>query len=491
MEYQWSPDSRWLLYRWTDLSQSSTGDYIPGKQYVAIATPDGKTQRRVELPITGYMQLDSVSSALPFVTGWSADSAYVALRINGRRAFLHIPDLSLSFPTWSNFQSVPHLCLALLDGENSYCSFWSPTGHLIAFGALDTKNQAFLVLANPDEPKPMGVFSVEAQKYMQVIWSPGSQYVALTSLPINLDSWAGQIGIFGMNGRRFNVTAKSIPYPAGDAPDFINAVWCNDRDLLYIAGISPTLQTAQIDDFSVSNRRSLILEQPVDPYNFPALPTILVNCDYALQEWTQNGINYAGVMNTQTSVKMALVDHDVTGIEAIGNKIALAWWQGGVAWMNADGTNRHTITLDADITPQTASIDDQWLLVRAAQNNTTDLYLVNLASGTYRVVVQNADNAIQGFAAFAPNNAALVLAVETNHAIKVLALPDGQPHTMESGMPDKIDSVDWAPDGSVFTVLSESNTTTAFDLFTPDGTLVRHYEQVPNFRPLTWLTCQR
>ncbi len=483
-EFAWLQGSRWLLYRWENVNFDSS-DTQASPQFVAIATPDGKTLRLVSLP-------SSITDV--YLDTPSPDGEFMGLMVgNSEVDFLRIPDLTLVKAFSSNQELLIGMCFTPYNA-NPLCSNWAPHGHRVAMGETDPNGMPNLVVIDPEKPQPVAIFDIpNGYKIQNALWSPDDQHIALYS--IQDSKTPARIDIFGLSDNsHLVVTNNAFVTEGGEGPNSVQLTWCDDYHLVYPQEMT-TQDTpmAQWVNFSLLIKRALNFSPLYDPYQNPEMAafTITPGCTsmYTLQLWSRGDTDYVGVENDSTQIRTSLIDHSVTGMKWIGTT-ALAWWHGGLAWMDADGSNRHEIDLDADVSPQDVSADGQWLLFTSAQNTPADLYIANLKTGAYRLLLNNATKW-----AFSPHDRYILATNGKSSGTYLVALPAGQSQAIDLGASaagKTVNRLEWSPDGMIFAVFASDANTSTLDVFRFDGAPIRHFDNIPAFNSLSWsLACEK
>ncbi len=449
-EFEWSKDSRWLLYRWQEprISPDSMN-----QQYAAITTVSGNTDHRVSLPSAYEMHLD----------GQSADGFYAGLTIQSetndpmerRIAFLRIPALTFRFALPLDQGNATHACFEPFNADLQ-CLYWSPLGHRAVIPRLSADgSKADWVVVDPAQSSLVATFPISSVDQITFAgWSQdGSQFATYTP--------GGEIDSFSIRDNHDQlVTKKAVTADGGDGSTVVSLRWCDGNNLIYIE--QSDANSRQITIYSGTARQSVAIgltqADSLDGLADGSLAThISVDCKdtYTLEKsLLEDNTSYESVVDGVTRRQIPLItlpDQVNANRRWFPGNLAVAWRTTTIAWMNADGTNRHEIVKDADIVPIAINGDTMLFAVTPTiPPQTSDLYLANLKTGEDQLVLKG---------------------IGDSNSLKVA----------------------WSADRSLFAIypstLDPGNG--ALDVFTHNGKPLRHFDQLPAIsdagQTLTWL----
>ncbi|MEP7286510.1 MAG: hypothetical protein ABI947_12155 [Chloroflexota bacterium] len=456
MEYEWSPNSQWLIYQW------QVGDKI---HYLNMVDVNGKSQFKSPFYFPNGIQFDS----------WSADGKYLSAFLNGRFAFIRFPNIYITYPLPDGMQPLGSLCGTDFDSGSVYCSIWSPTGHLIIFGKPNG-DKAQMLIVDPDKAKPIVTVDIPAgQKYQSPIWSPDGASIALFSIE-TYDLHKGHIDLVNWDGTTTPITDAGAMPAAGESRPYIDMDWC-DADTLFYADAN----TYRLKGFVVKNHFGFAVPPITPPENSFSVADyfkLFRKCRYMLQTTDDN----PAILDLQTGKSVTLSASPANSFDWEPGDHAIALGDQTITWANADGSKIHSFKTDTDFVPLDWSSDGQYMIYAAPQNHPTAFHLADL-NMTYRadqardwIILDGVKGNLK--AIFAPDSNSAVLTTDTQTVL--YNLPDE--HRLSLKMIPTL--ISWSPDSRYFILYDK--TTNVIDLYSATGVPLKHFGGIPQFNTLTW-----
>ncbi len=363
----WSPDSQWIASVWIANNRDGTpGQYLN----LSVSHPDGSEAHTISWendPANPDHRFSLNGEPL-----WSADSTYVA--ING--AFDDEETASYTIFSVPDLRIVGSVPADQADVGTRPNGVWSPQGH--RFAAVNSSTATLTLLDTGD----MHPVKVSALSTMPVIWSPDAQYFISTfpdGSPFRLYYENGTLVTDSDNDAR-------AQYFFGWMPDN-QAIFGGPRETktdLDLVAFDPirrqykTLATNVIDVFSSPNGILAYVRRQ------DSNETVVIVGEQPLA--TVPDLKSVRAFQWSPDRQMVLVTWATHSIPSPTHLILA----------NADGSNRHEIVDDFAVLVENPQIpnnlhwleNDHWLVYQTRRADGFWLEMVDLQTGTHRLLVQ-------------------------------------------------------------------------------------------------------
>jgi Tol biopolymer transport system component len=374
LQYAWSPDGRWLAYRWA---------LENGQQFVGITSPDGK-QRQIE-----FIDAKRVS-----FQGWLADSKYIILVSEveaGKRL------LTFTAPELQLVEATPPSELLTLRPYAMFVEFLA--GLRIAyleFSGEDTR----LVVFSPGKFEKQYLAVPGRLGGPQIFRAPDDRAIAVISYMPSGENY--RLDIFDLAGKTFSRVSQNVAWNL--FLRYAPAVWSSDGRVFFFSEGS-LLSALDAMAFHLDDGRPQTIATGLytGPFYAPDL-------QHGLVEWfVAERLSNLGLVDVNGQKPMITVVDDIPAPYVEIEPYLFAWSPDSktivvmwatvaiipgntiplkLGWIHTDGSTREDLEEDTGVWPRMVwSFDGKWLAYSVLETGTITVKIADSRSTNRRTLL--------------------------------------------------------------------------------------------------------